>query len=386
MIAQHENGDESATTRSAVSAGTINITNGAAQTQDVAGLSRDTANTNGKVSAAPDVNQILNKQADMMQAAQAAGQAVSQGIGAYADMKSQDAANAVDAAAKSGDPQALAAAVADYIKWREGGDSRAELQAAGGALIGGLAGGAFGAVGGAAGAGQSSKMADQSSALAQAVGDASGSSLIGNISGNILSGLAGASMASGVNLYNQGNDTDSAARDARVKKALGDALGSVPNFDSLSLGQLASRVDDLAGQFVGMMQNTAKQKMGEGNVALAAQGAANGAAAVVGTGGAKPPTPGTGGVLVNGAVDSALAGGASSGGYQPDNATFATDPNARPSGFRKKTVQDAWNSAADGSMEGTKVCPRCGKDVTVAPGHAPEIGISTISQRGVSEI
>jgi hypothetical protein len=38
--------------------------------------------------------------------------------------------------------------------WREGGDSRAELHAVGGALIGGLGGGgAFSTIGGAAGAG-----------------------------------------------------------------------------------------------------------------------------------------------------------------------------------------------------------------------------------------
>lgn len=40
----------------------------------------------------------------------------------------------------------------------------------------------------------------------------------------------------------------------------------------------------------------------------------------------------------------------------------------RPSGFRKQTVQDAWDKAAPGSKPGTKACPTCGKDVTVAPG------------------
>jgi filamentous hemagglutinin family protein len=49
MISQNESGDSSATTRSAVSAGTINVTNGAGQTQDIANLSRDTTNTNGTV-------------------------------------------------------------------------------------------------------------------------------------------------------------------------------------------------------------------------------------------------------------------------------------------------------------------------------------------------
>jgi hypothetical protein len=100
-------------------------------------------------------------------------------------------------------------------QWMEGGTSRAELQAAGGALIGGLSGGSpLTALGGAAGAGFSSLLANQAKQLTGAITDATGSSLIGNISGNIMAGLggalvggsAGAAMASDVNLYNQGND------------------------------------------------------------------------------------------------------------------------------------------------------------------------------------
>ncbi|MGF6368103.1 filamentous hemagglutinin [Paraburkholderia sp. RAU6.4a] len=328
MISQNDNGDQSATTRSAISAGTINITNQTAQTQDVANLSRDTTNTNGMVSATPDVNNILNQQADTMQAAQAAGQVVSQGIGAYADAKRDAAANAVEAAANSNDPQALAAALADYSDWREGGDSRAELQAAGGALIGGLGGGAFGAVGGAAGAAISSKLADQTKAAADAVTDATGSSLIGNISGNILSGLAGgliggsagASMASSVNLYNQAKDTESSAQDARVKGIVAQALGSPPDFNSLSVGTLID-------QFIGMVKSGAQATMSQSPTDLAAQGVANGLNAIVGTGGGKPPTPSTGGVLVN-AAGQAVPGTANS---LPDNALLSDGGNSRPS-------------------------------------------------------
>ncbi|MFO0637470.1 MAG: RHS repeat-associated core domain-containing protein, partial [Nannocystaceae bacterium] len=39
----------------------------------------------------------------------------------------------------------------------------------------------------------------------------------------------------------------------------------------------------------------------------------------------------------------------------------------RPSGFRKRTVQAAWDSAADGADNG-KLCPTCGKSVAVPPG------------------
>lgn len=45
-----------------------------------------------------------------------------------------------------------------------------------------------------------------------------------------------------------------------------------------------------------------------------------------------------------------------------------TAVNSRP-GFRKQTVQDAWDKAADGSQSNTIACPTCGKDVTVPPGQ-----------------
>jgi len=45
-----------------------------------------------------------------------------------------------------------------------------------------------------------------------------------------------------------------------------------------------------------------------------------------------------------------------------------SDPK-RPSKFRKKTVQDAWDDAAPGSKLGPKACPTCNKDADVAPGQ-----------------
>ncbi|MGN4093139.1 filamentous hemagglutinin, partial [Burkholderia gladioli] len=230
MISQSDSGNESATTRSGVSAGTINVTNPAGQTQDLANLNRDTSNLNGTVSKTPDVQHLLDKQADTMNAAQAAGQVVAQGIGAYADMKrdaalatAKDATTAAKAAMQAGDTEAAAAyaatasqALADAKSWTEGGSNRAILQISGGALIGGLGGSSAmtGALGGAAGAGMSSLLAGQTSKISGALGDASGSSLLGNVVGNILSGLggmlvggsAGAATASAVNLYNQGHD------------------------------------------------------------------------------------------------------------------------------------------------------------------------------------
>jgi filamentous hemagglutinin len=236
MMSQDANGDQSATTRSAVSAGTIHITDGTSQKQEVASLSRDTTDINGTVSKSPDVNALLNQQADTMQAAQAAGQAAAQGIGAYADSRRDAALDTAQAALDRGDLNGAAAALADYKTWKEGGDARAGLHLAGGALIGGLGGGSvFTALGGAAGAGLSSKLAGQAKAVSDTVGDATGSLLIANISGNILSGLAGAliggsagaAMASNVNLYNQGHDDGDASAAARAKdiaQRMADAL------------------------------------------------------------------------------------------------------------------------------------------------------------------
>ncbi|MDR5838787.1 hypothetical protein QCE83_31540 [Caballeronia sp. LZ034LL] len=198
MIGQHENGDQSSTTRSAVSAGTVNIADKDRQTQDVANLSRDMTNTNGTLDKTPDVNAILNQQADTMQAAQAAGQVVAQGIGAYFDMK--------HALAVADHDQATADATA------EGGRDRVIAHVIGGGLIGGLGGGGIDtAAGGAAGAGVAAGFAPQLSEVAESVGDATGSKTLGNLAANVVAGAggalaggeAGAATASNADLYNR---------------------------------------------------------------------------------------------------------------------------------------------------------------------------------------
>ncbi|RQZ59925.1 hemagglutinin repeat-containing protein [Burkholderia sp. Bp9004] len=212
MISQSDSGSESATTRSGVSAGTINITNPAGQTQDVAGLNRDTSNLNGTVSKTPDVQNLLDKQADTMNAAQAAGQVVAQGIGAYADTKQREAQRAADAAKIAGDTTAQEAYQAEANSWAEGGSNRVQLHVIGGALIGGLGGGsALTAVGGAAGAGLTAKMAGELDDISKGVTSGTGSELLGNFTANVVAGLggalvggtAGAATGSSVQLYNQ---------------------------------------------------------------------------------------------------------------------------------------------------------------------------------------
>ncbi len=331
MMSQDENGDQSAATRSAISAGAINITNRPAQTQDVASLSRDTTNTNGTVSKTPDVNDILNKQADTMQAAQAAGQVVAQGIGAYADMKRDDAVAALQSAKDRGDTEGMAAALVDYNNWREGGDSRAELHAGGGALIGGLGGGsAFSTIGGAAGAGIASHLAPQTKEFGDAVAGAADSSLIGNLAGNIASGIggaiiggtAGAAGASNVNLYNQGNNTGEDKARRTVEQAIGVLSGTTQR----------QAIGNLIDQFIGMVKNGATAKMSEPPTDLMAQGTATGIAAGIGMGGGKPPAQSPSAVLVDGAAQALAGGAASSGstiaGYDDGYATLSKSPNS----------------------------------------------------------
>ncbi|MGS0623435.1 hemagglutinin repeat-containing protein [Ralstonia sp. VS2407] len=194
MLSQNDSGSESATTRSAISQGTITITDKANQKQDVASLSRDTTNTNGTVSKTPDLQNVLNNQADMMSAAQAAGQAVAQRIGDYADGKKREAEGRLDAArlAYLQDPSdanqaAIDAAKADINGWKEGGLTRAGMQAAGAAAVAGLGGGNALAAG--AGAGLSSLAAGKLNELSSAIAGSSptGNKNVDEALGNIVS-------------------------------------------------------------------------------------------------------------------------------------------------------------------------------------------------------
>jgi filamentous hemagglutinin len=141
------------------------------------------------------VNNILNQQADQMQAAQAAGQAVAQRIGDYANAQEK----------ATGDPE-----------WAEGGNKRAAMQAAGAAIVAGLGGGAISAVEGAAGAAIGSKMAGSLNQLSNSIagsnptGDANLNQALGNIVANVIAtgagavaGGAGSFSSSDVDRYNR---------------------------------------------------------------------------------------------------------------------------------------------------------------------------------------
>ncbi len=232
MLSQNDSGSESATTRSAISQGTITITDKANQKQDVASLNRDASNTNGTVSKTPDLQNILNNQADMMSAAQAAGQAVAQRIGDYADGKKAAAEAAAKQAAKDGNPELAAQYQSEADGWKEGGANRAGMQAAGAALVAGLGGGS--AVGAAAGAGLSSlaagKLNDLSSAISGSspTGNKNVDEALGNIVSNALAttiggavgGNAGAFSGYNVDRFNRQLHKDE--KDAIHAKANGD--------------------------------------------------------------------------------------------------------------------------------------------------------------------
>lgn len=199
MLSQHDSGSSSATTKSAVSAGTITVTDTTNQKQDIASLDRNTTDTNGTVSKLPDVNNLLTNQADVMNAANAAGQAVAKDIGTYSDIRHQAALDAAAKAAKDGNAELAAQYRQEADNWAEGGQNRIALHALGGGLIAGLGGGsALAAVQGAVGAGVSASIAARLNDLGQAIaaanptGNATANDILANMATNLVAGAAGA--------------------------------------------------------------------------------------------------------------------------------------------------------------------------------------------------
>ncbi|MHA3016598.1 Filamentous hemagglutinin / adhesin [Cupriavidus necator] len=222
MVPQHESGSQDGVARSAIADGTITIRDEASQKQDLADLRRDTVGTNTTVGKNPDLMNVLDKQADMMAAAQAAGEAVAKTVGQVANAKQEEAQNRYKTAAQAyqQDPSAenqaaMTAAQSDIDGWKEGGDYRAALHGAGGALVAGLGGG--NALAGAAGAAGASLSAPKIQNGVNAVytnvntGNTDLDHAIANIAGNIaaggigavIGGGSGASTASNVDRFNR---------------------------------------------------------------------------------------------------------------------------------------------------------------------------------------
>lgn len=372
MVFQNDSGDQSATTKSAVSAGTINITKPGEQTQDVANLNRDATDLNGTVSKTPDVQKMLSQQADTMNAAQAAGQTVSQAIGLYADHKRDAALEAADKAYKAGDLAGAQAALNEAKGWMEGGASRAELQMGGGALIGGLGGGsALTAIGGAAGAGTSSLLANQAEKISKSVGDTTGSSLVGNIAANVaatvggalVGGSAGTAMASNVQLYNAGNDANNKDAQAKatglqglINQAVAAGVGAVNTVAGVrnAIGNaIGDAVDSAASQFGTLMKRDAQDKMSQSPAQLISQSVANGVNTVLGSKGGEPPIAGPGTVLVNSSMEQAANASLTGSRGAPSNAILSNnggdDANANANGA---TGNGPYSNLTDSSSVG----------------------------------
>ncbi|SIT35880.1 Filamentous hemagglutinin family outer membrane protein [Paraburkholderia ribeironis] len=342
-ISQNESGDSSATTRSAISAGSINITNQAAQTQDVSTLSRDTTNTNGTVSATPDVNNLLSQQADTMQAAQAAGQVVAQGIGAYANAQQKAAQDQADAAKAADNTDLAAQYQAEADSWAEGGTNRVGLHVVGGALIGGLGGGSvFSTVGGAAGAGVSATLPGKLNSVADSIGGATGSMTVGNTVSNVLAGLsgalvggtAGAFTASNADLYNR-DTTNANGTGGTGSQALDKALQYAKDFGQAALNLVPGK----------QMADQAQTAFANGNygmgAALAVGSVADAAMGVLTAGESK---------AVSSTVEAAVEGGSSAVRTSVLN-NIADSQAARSSSnfdvFLARSDQVQWGYAAD---------------------------------------
>ncbi|WP_412548924.1 hemagglutinin repeat-containing protein [Ralstonia pseudosolanacearum] len=212
MLPLMSSGSADSTTRSAVAEGTIRITNQAQQKQDIATLSRDTSNTNTVLDKNPDLGEILSRQAELQKAASAAGEAVTRTIGDIADSKRADALAEAEKAHKAGNEELANKYRAEADQWKEGGEYRAGLHMAGGALVAGLGGGS--AIGGAIGAGAASLAAPQLTELADKVASSVGGGVAGQMAGNVVANVAagavgsvgggsGAFMGSNVDRYNR---------------------------------------------------------------------------------------------------------------------------------------------------------------------------------------
>ncbi|RKP51963.1 colicin E5-related ribonuclease, partial [Pararobbsia silviterrae] len=306
MLPQNDSDESRTTTKSAISESAIHITDQANQKQDIASIRRETSDLNGTVSEAPDLSTLLTKQADMMQAAQAAGQVVAQGIGAYANAQ-------MEAALEAGDTASAQA-------WAEGGTNRVLAHIAGGALMGGLGGGSLGgAMQGAAGAGVSASLAGKLNSLADSIGDATGSMTLGNTVSNVLAGMGGglagggtgAFMASNADLYNRAT-TNSDGTGGTASPM----LDKFVEWAQWTYGDIPGTVSNWGNQSVQHMNADAQAKMSEPASDLIAQGIANGANAVAGAGGGKPPAANPKAVLVDSAV---LSGVQETAAHSPES-------------------------------------------------------------------
>ncbi|AVF39859.1 hypothetical protein AL486_09170 [Pandoraea apista] len=217
----------------------------------------------------PDLQNLLNDQSRLMAAATAAGEAVARDIGTYADKKREAAQKLADATT---DPELKAQYQKEADDWKEGGDYRAVMHAAGGAIIAGLGGG--NALGGALGAGLTSKLggalnelsdniqkahptgnADIDQALAQIV--ATG---VGTAVGAAVGGSSGAFTGYNVDRFNRQLHEDKDPRKDERKRIQQDIA---PQFAAAHPGMTVEQATQiLADQLLRQVDTTAAGKGG----------------------------------------------------------------------------------------------------------------------------
>ncbi|BCQ28286.1 hemagglutinin repeat-containing protein (plasmid) [Caballeronia sp. NK8] len=344
MMSQNDSGSSDATTRSAISAGTIIITDKDRQTQDVSSLSRDTSHTNGAVSRLPDVQNLLDKQGNMMNAASAAGQAVATQIGAIADAKRDAAQKAQEQAIKDGNLDLAAQYGAEAAKWAEGGEYRIAMHIAGGAAVSGLGGGSV--AGGAAGAGISATAAgylnDVSNAVkgASPTGNADADRALGNILANVLAtgagavvgGSTGAATASNTDMYNRSHDCTNSKCEGSDGSLVDRAINWAKETYSDPVGDAKRWAAQISGQAAA---SSGQMPPADANPLIDV------------TNNSKPPAAGGSAVLVPvcvppvcTAVPAATPG---TPGYVPSNATL--NSGDKDSSFGGKSIDDLSDSA-----------------------------------------
>lgn len=201
-LPMNDGGDDSSVTKSAIAEGSITITNeeqqvaktGQTAEEAVEALNRDTENAHdGALERAPSLDELLNRQAELAEAAALAGKAIATSVGDISEMM----------LAKTGDDG-----------WREGGAYKILLQGAAAALIAELGNGeAFNAALGAMASQLASKNINEfAQELASHLGgDPDAQKLVANLLSNIFSdvigiaagGESGGNLASLMNRHNQ---------------------------------------------------------------------------------------------------------------------------------------------------------------------------------------
>jgi len=395
MLSQNDSGSESATTRSAISQGTVTITDQANQKQDVAKLSRDTTKTNGTVSKTPDLQNLLNNQADMMAAAQAAGEAVATRIGQYADQKRDAAKDAAKQAAADNNPELAAQYLQEAKSWDEGGGNRVALHTVAGGLLAGLGGG--NALGGAAGAGASATLAGNLNSVSNAfqgtTGNGDADRLLGNVVANALAGTAGALVGgnsgafagSNVDLYNRDRSCGSGnceGGNGTIVQRIVDAVMNTVTHPVESVNYALSTIlppppgnnktdpNDLQAI------NDGPSKSSPSKTELLLRGIANGLGAIVAIEGGGPQAPGASPALAGGSRSGAVPQiGVGAPGYVPSNAIAASGggdsagqagdkaSDTSPGGQSTKVTSPNSSMRENANASGSYVDPLTGKVV-----------------------